>query len=372
MSTMTIGRPVKIAAAVLAMMTLLPLLPLYHAGAYSRSLFLAAADASRRTEIPNFVHYVYVLEDPEEPLRFSFSQYLSMYAASHYWHPSALYLHTNAAEESLAAARNGSMGKWTRSILSLPRLQVLHVDAPQETDNGRALECMEHKSDFVRVQAVRDMGGVYVDFDAYPLRDIAPLRRSGFRAIVGRQLGGEVNSGIFMATRRSRVMDDWAVGMHQVYDGGWTTHSNGVVTLVSERLVNEPGQVLILEREATAPGSWFGDDVEALFGVHDETEPNLAHFARGDVMPLHAPQRPLTRWQRSESESESELPSWTTDWSSTYVLHAFSPRFSGRDVTGFTDITPRYVMDRQSNFARALYPVARIMYDKGLIMFDDL
>ncbi|PHH74534.1 hypothetical protein CDD82_4892 [Ophiocordyceps australis] len=41
-------------------------------------------------------------------------------------------------------------------------------------------------------------------------------------------------------------------------------------------------------------------------------------------------------------------------------------------VKGFDFVSPRYVLEKRSNFARALYPVAKKMYDEGVIEMDDL
>lgn len=41
---------------------------------------------------------------------------------------------------------------------------------------------MEHKSDFVCVKAVNDLGGVYIDWDVHPLRDIKSGRAASMAA----------------------------------------------------------------------------------------------------------------------------------------------------------------------------------------------
>ncbi len=230
---------------------------------------------------------------------------------------------------------------------------------------GVALQNMEHRSDFVRVAAVRDLGGVYIDWDVHALRDIRVLRESGFRGVAGRELGGQLNSGTFMAARGARVMRLWAERMHRVYDGGWTTHSNVALTAVAERLGREEGEVLIVDREAFAPGSWEARDNEMLFAVGNETVSNLEGVVQGDTLATFD-EAFEERWVHPERFTEG-----VRDWSATYMLHAFSPHRSGRKVPGFEQITPRYVLARQSNFARAVYSIARMMYDQGLMETDD-
>lgn len=46
-------------------------------------------------------------------------------------------------------------------------------------------------SDFVRTQQLYNYGGIYLDADAVPLRDVRKLRESGFANIVGNEDVGE-------------------------------------------------------------------------------------------------------------------------------------------------------------------------------------
>ncbi|KAG8412795.1 hypothetical protein J3458_013230 [Metarhizium acridum] len=323
------------------------------------------AKPSKRV-IPNLVHFVYMLKDPESELAFDFSAFLSVYAAWHYWHPDAIYLHTDAPNQTISRARDGLSGKWSKLLFSMPGFQVKHATSPTHAGNGAEINLMEHKSDFVRVQAVREFGGTYIDFDAHALRDIKVLREAGFNAIGGRQLGGQVMSGTIMSRKGSKMINLWAEEMPRVYDGGWVTHSNEVITRVGEKLVAEPGEMLIMEREAFGPGSWEAEDLTRLYEPHMDTPSSLEGIDPGGRLPSYGADSPGTG-----NYSES-TPSWATNWSRTYILHAFGTKRSGTKVEGFDHISPRYVLERRSNFARAVYPIAKILYDRGLIDVNDL
>ncbi|MBE3047339.1 hypothetical protein IMZ48_33430 [Candidatus Bathyarchaeota archaeon] len=132
---------------------------------------------------------------------------------------------------------------------------------------------------------------------------------------------------------------------------------------MGERLVREAVEMLILEREAFAPGGWWAEDEEMLWATHREEPSNLANVTQGDELPVHE-EAAFDEWSRKD-----DMPSWARDWSSTYMLHAFSPRLL--KGTNFDKISPRYVLERRSNFARAVYPVAKEMYDRGLIKIED-
>ncbi|KAK4232882.1 hypothetical protein C8A03DRAFT_19929, partial [Achaetomium macrosporum] len=117
--------------------------------------------------IPNQVHFVYILKNTSHDFSFEFSHFLSIYAAWHYWRPHAIYLHTNVAANGpeVARARNGTTGKWNHYIFTLFELKINQVDVPTHAGNAMELQNIEHKSDFVRVKAVYELGGVYIDFD---------------------------------------------------------------------------------------------------------------------------------------------------------------------------------------------------------------
>jgi hypothetical protein len=224
---------------------------------------------------------------------------------------------------------------------------------------------IEHKSDFVRVPAMWKMGGTYLDWDAYPIRDIKPLRMSGFGAIIGREYGGGLNCGVFMAKKGSLLIKMWDQEMHKTYDGGWTTHSNQALTYLAQRVASVSGEVLIMDKDAFEPGSWISEDKIQLFGLHNETASNLDNFSPDTPLPSH--ERTFgDRWDKPQ-----DFPSWERDYSTTYVLHAYNPMKNGNTVPNFEHISPKYVLARQSNFARLLYPVVRHMYQKGLLEVND-
>ncbi|KAJ4302004.1 hypothetical protein N0V88_002135 [Collariella sp. IMI 366227] len=153
-------------------------------------------------KIPNHLHFVYLLPDPEtSDFTFQFSHFLALFSAHHHWRPTKITLHTNAPSNGTAITRAGAgaAGKWARLILTHfnTTLSINTVPTPTHAGNGVELVNMEHRSDFVRVRALHDMGGVYIDWDVHALRGIRALLDSGFRGLVGReQDGNELLTGI--------------------------------------------------------------------------------------------------------------------------------------------------------------------------------
>lgn len=316
-------------------------------------------------KIPNTAHFTYVLEDPAADFKFKFSHYLSVYSAWYYDCPHAIYLSVNANNESIARAINGDSGKWTKLIFNMPGLRINHVEVPKKAGSGVEITGMEHKSDFVRVKAMYELGGVYRDFDVHTLRPLRPLLQSGFHAVLGRAYTGIVNSGIFLSGAKSKFISMWIKDMHTAFDGSWARHSDETITRLCDRLAGQPNEVLIMERAAFAPGGWDGENYNILFGGRNDTKSNLDGIEQGDEMPSHT-ELLTDRWNHPD-----RFPEWEKDYSNTYLLHAFSPSRSGFKITNFEHISPRYVLERLSNFARATYPVAKSMYDRGIIEIDD-
>lgn len=210
-------------------------------------------------DIPNIVHYVQLSKDENSELHFDFKHFLSVYSSVAYLRPKTIYIHTDFDEQAISKVLNSTAkeDKWTRRILSLKPVKVRHMRAPiVASGNGKTIEEIQHKSDFVRMDAVYEFGGVYLDFDVLPLRDVSPLRRSGFRNIVGRESGGQINNGCWISAPKTAMVDIFRSEAHEVFDGGWTTHSYKLLTSVAERLVRTPSEVLIMDMLAFAPSSW--------------------------------------------------------------------------------------------------------------------
>ena len=333
-----------------------------------------ASSQENRVVIPNIVHYVYMFKEGVTDFNFKFRDFLTVHAASIHWNPDVIYLHTNAPDDAIERARNGETGKWNKLMFHTKAFKVNKVKDPKVAGNGDEIKKMEHKSDFVRLDAVREFGGVYLDFDAHPVRDIKYLRESGFKSIFGRQYGGRINNGVFMGVPESKLLTYWHGEMNRVFaTKGWAQHGNGVLTRICPRFQgHEPGEVLILEHPALNRGSWRRNDLNRLLEVHDEERSNLLkagsdteEIEDGDPLPDHL-ETMADKWDHPD-----KFPKWATDWSSSFVLHAFYSSRNRQKPKGYHGIDPRYILDRRSNFARAMYPVVKDMWDRGMVSLSD-
>ncbi|KAK9350126.1 hypothetical protein V1523DRAFT_420769 [Lipomyces doorenjongii] len=323
----------------------------------------------QRSTIPNIVHYVHLMSDPQGRIQFELKHFISIYSASLYFDPDVIYIHTDApdAEVERAKSSDEASNKWSRLIFNLPKVVVNNETAPDYADNGEKIRNLENKSDFVRAKVVYELGGIYLDWDVHPLRDFKPLREAGFANVVGLQIDDLVNSGCYMAIKGSEMMRVWLKYEHIVYDGGWLTHAVILLTDLSRSLVKIPYEVLILDRYALAPSSWWRDDAQALFGSHSQSQaPNLG-AADPDRLPLTTANTEEV-WEAARASSRQE---WEKDYSNSYAIHAFKNIDWEHPLDNFDKITLHYVLSRQSNFARAVYPAVQHAVEAGVISLED-
>lgn len=105
-------------------------------------------------------------------------------------------------------------------MFGVPGVVTNNVTVPTHAGNGNLIKHIEHKSDFIRVKAMEEIGGVYIDFDVDALRDIEAIRKAGFRGVVGQQYEGKINSGVFMRVKGGKMIRLWIQGTHEQYTGG--------------------------------------------------------------------------------------------------------------------------------------------------------
>jgi len=125
--------------------------------------------------------------------------------------------------------------------------------------------------------------------------------------------------------------------------------------------------VLILQPTAFAPTSWEFADQERLFKPHSETPAGKDVFEQplGELKTC----KDIFNWL--EKKEKHKLEDWEMDFSSTYILHAFDDDIS--KISGWNhkrDLD--YILARQSNYARAIYPAIAHAIKAGVITGLDL
>lgn len=342
----------------------------WFAGTYQKSRTFAARNsviprAQKWPDMPNIVHYVYAMRMPDAHIEFELRHFIAVYSAYLYFSPDVIYIHTDASKEAIAKAMSSAADApniWTYRIFNLPRVQVRKLVIPETPSQGEELAFIEHRSDLIRPQVLHESGGMYFDFDIYPIRDFAPLREAGYANIMGLKARGRVNNGHMISVKGSHMMRLFNKYQNIVYDGKWLTHSVELLTKLSRRMSLVPGEVIILDKPAFAPSSWRKEDIKTLFGNTNVTR--WEEPATVDTPTMADSNSPLdpyeTLWLSPTSKDKKEY-----DYSETYGIHAY--RISDQNPP----VGLPYLLSPQSNFAKAVYPVVKHAVDAGLISVTD-
>jgi hypothetical protein len=319
-----------------------------------------------RSEIPNIIHYIHVLPPPEDnaarnrSLEFEFPQFISFYSAHLYLQPEKIYIHTNAAPESIEEARQ-SLNQWTYAIANLPTVEFRYEEAPTETTTGWYLEALAHRADFMRTRVLKRMGGIYLDEDIYILKDLTPLRLAGFHNVVGRQYMGGINNGMILSTPASALITAFDALQNDAFDGQWATHSIDLLTRLVSDFAPRHYEVLVMEQDAFFPLDWE-TGVDVLYGLHGDEEPE------NEPEPENPHSFNSTTYIADPLASRLQ-PTWACNWSVSYALHGWKSALvhRGHLFGKYGGISLGYVLARDSNFARAVYPAVKHALDNGVI-----
>ncbi|KAK3902200.1 hypothetical protein C8A05DRAFT_44322 [Staphylotrichum tortipilum] len=332
---------------------------------------------SATAPIPNIVHYIWLLADPAV-LSLSFKVFITVYSSHLYLRPTVIYFHTDASPELWDHARSHG-DTWTRRVLALPGVTPNFIPNPRLTTSNVAIDTFGAKSDFIRADALRTHGGIYLDTDAIPLRDLTPLRHAGFANVVGgavalkRKYTGFVNTGVWLSRPHSNLAEIFYKGMDAFYNGVWAI-SVDILTDLAFRLHAIPGEVLIMHPRAFAPVSWETADQASLFELHPSVSDVSAGSGISSIVgedgggTVRNTCRDALSWlaEREGTVRTKGMEGWEMDFSSTYVLHAFDDD-AGKIWGWDGQVTVKYVFARRSNYARAVYPAVWQAVREGII-----
>ena len=281
--------------------------------------------------------------------------------------PETIYIHTNVPEHLIHVSLEDTTNIYARAINKLPNIKYNYHSAPNQTTTGREIDNLPHRSDFVRADILQKFGGIYLDDDVYLLREVHTLRHIGYENIVGQQLGGNLCNAVIMSTPGNKMMTAYNALMNPIYDGGWETHSVFLLTSVAREFASAGNQVMVVPQETFFPLSWYKEDLETLYQAHDDdgdigkSEPNNNHNTAN-----------LTDFINNFALFPEE-DSWRLDWRLSYTMHGWTSAIkqnfkNTKELIGEYDgITLEYILARNSNFARAVYPAVKDALEKGFL-----
>ncbi len=125
------------------------------------------------TLIPNKLHFIFGMASDFGGKPFSLSHYLAIQSA----------VTLNQPEVSFFHYQYEPVGEWWEK--AKPLLTLNKVDAPKEI-MGNKLYHVAHQADVVRLQMLKEHGGIYLDLDTISVRPLTPLLQNKF--VVGKEL----------------------------------------------------------------------------------------------------------------------------------------------------------------------------------------
>ena len=323
------------------------------------------------TTIPNIVHFVHLVKpSPNPTFEFPFRQFIAIYSAWHYLQPEIINIYTNVEEHLIEETLKRSTSPWSKAVSKLPSVRFSYQTPPRHTTSGVAISKLPNQSDFVRTGILSEFGGIYLDADAYVLRDLAPLRRMGFQNVVGNQLNGQVCPAVILSTPGNKLMEAYHALQHKAFNPNrWALHATDLLTTLAMDFQKPDGQVLTLPHNTFFPFDWRGNDLKSIYQVHDKD------LSAPDAVTNEGIQN-LTEYYENFHLYGPEAPeTWKADLRSSYVLHGWTSGIEKelndqeKDAMfrKFGGITPEFILARSSNFARAVYPAFRHALDNGVL-----
>uniref|UniRef100_A0A7S0EWH5 Alpha 1,4-glycosyltransferase domain-containing protein n=1 Tax=Hanusia phi TaxID=3032 RepID=A0A7S0EWH5_9CRYP len=189
--------------------------------------------SASRSKIPPIIHLMFGMTPDWGGKPFGIAHYLCVKTASQIMQNATIFLYY----------KHEPKGKWWKKAKQL--LQPVRVD-PVMKVNGREIPNMAHVSDLLRLQALRDLGGIYMDIDVITIRSFLPLMKD--HSFV---MGQEGEKGVYglcnavmLSSPNSTFVNLWIRHYAEAYDPAiWSMHSVKLPSILSHLYPTEITQV---------------------------------------------------------------------------------------------------------------------------------
>jgi glycosyltransferase involved in cell wall biosynthesis len=228
------------------------------------------ANAAAPPRIPNIYHFVFGLKPQIEP--FHLLHYLCLTSCAAVNKPERIILHL----------RNEPWGElWD---LIRPKIEIalipeheLEISFPYQDETIRTFS-YAHVSDFIRLRALHEQGGIYADMDTLFIAPPPPELFSQ-SCVMGRervdvsapsQPEGSLCNAYIMAEPQAPFIAIWRERMPEAFDGSWSNHS----TFLPYRLSLEfPDLIRVEPENRFFAFDWTSEGVKRLFELDCEPPP---------------------------------------------------------------------------------------------------
>lgn len=229
--------------------------------------------------IPNIVHFIFGLKNPLDYAgagHFDFMTYLAVRSAIVSLKPEAVYLHYTYLSEPPSPDANADplTNPWVRRLQK--DIKLVHHE-PQTTAKQYA-----HISDIMRLEFLRDQGGIYLDIDSFALRSFEHILKAPHPhdIVLGHEGGNRwgLCNAVMAARPNSTFVKRWLRSYETAdLNQEWNYHS---VLWPKETEQEYPDEVCALPPDAFFWPTWTWRHVE---WMHVPLDPTAAEFWKGEI-----------------------------------------------------------------------------------------
>lgn len=216
--------------------------------------------------IPNIIHFIYGLEPGFGCKPFILFHYLAIKSAYEINKPDKIYL-VYAYEPS---------SEWFEKAKEY--VELVKVTPPEEIFGNR-LQHYAHQSDIIRLERLREYGGIYLDLDTICVKPLLPLLQNNFVLGEEYQLWSEkpgelpeekyfkgLCNAVILSSKNSPFLQKWYDSYREFRSKGrdsyWSEHSVIIPGKLSKTF---PDEITVVGQEAFFYPSWDEEGLRELF-----------------------------------------------------------------------------------------------------------
>ncbi|XP_052806612.1 uncharacterized protein LOC128235861 [Mya arenaria] len=168
--------------------------------------------------VPNVIHYVWFGD-----MELKYFNFLSLMSALRFQQPCLIIVHGPTLPHG---------PYWDHFLHLAP--PIVHVARERPTQAfGQPLFAKEHASDLMRIEALMEYGGIYLDFDELLLRPLHPLRKYPYTQ--GHEMHFSMGSQLVMAARDAPFLRMWYYGYRDDYRRIWAYNALWVPNTLAKK-----------------------------------------------------------------------------------------------------------------------------------------
>ncbi|CAG8810106.1 15496_t:CDS:1, partial [Cetraspora pellucida] len=204
----------------------------------------------RTQKVPKILHYVYLNEDPNN-LPFNFIQWLAYTSAIETIKPEKTYFHCIHEPKTY----------WYQLIK--PKLSIMKTRIVTEIFGNR-VDIIQHKSDIIRMEVLRDFGGIYLDNDIIVLQPFDDLLHDDFTMGIEETELQVLCDGVLIGRPFAPFLTRWIQRYEDFNDDHWSYHSLQVPYHMSKEYVND---IHVLNKTAFFWPTWTDEHLNLAFNT---------------------------------------------------------------------------------------------------------